>query len=117
MNHKELDAWVKSISLVKDVYRLARQLPSSEKFGLTNQIKRAAISISSNIAEGAARDSEKEFVQFLYYALGSIAELETQLIISQELGFLRINEEIGNDLQKTRQIILGLIRYLKSKRL
>ncbi len=116
MNHKELDAWVKSISLVKNVYRLAGQLPASEKFGLTNQIKRAAISIASNIAEGAARDSDKEFVQFLYYALGSIAELETQLIISQELGFLIIPQELSNNLQKTRQILLGLIRYLKSKR-
>ena len=117
MNHKELDAWANSISLVKKVYRLAECLPSSEKFGLINQIKRAAISISSNIAEGAARDSDKEFIKFLYYALGSIAELETQLIISQELGFLVIPDELNNDLQKTRQIILGLIRYLKSKRL
>jgi four helix bundle protein len=117
MNHKELDAWIKSISLVKDVYRLAGQLPSSEKFGLTNQIKRAAISIASNIAEGAARDSDKEFIQFLYYALGSIAELETQLLISQELGFLTITDNVINDLQKSRQLILGLIRYLKSKRL
>jgi len=61
--------------------------------------------------------SDKEFIKFLYYALGSIAELETQLIISQELGFLVIPDELNNDLQKTRQIILGLIRYLKSKRL
>jgi len=95
MNHKELDAWIESISLVKVVYRLAGQLPSSEKFGLINQIRRAAISISSNIAEGAARDSDKEFVQFLYYALGSLAELETQLIISQELGFLTIPHELA----------------------
>ena len=69
-------------------------MPDSEKFGLTNQMKRAAISISSNIAEGAARDSDKEFIQFLYYSLGSIVELETQLLISQELGFLNFPNEV-----------------------
>ena len=72
MNHKDLEAWKKSLSLVKQVYHLAKKMPDSEKFGLTNQMKRAAISISSNIAEGAARDSDKEFIQFLYYSLGSI---------------------------------------------
>jgi len=116
MNHKELAAWVKSISLVKKVYSLTVHMPESERFGLTNQMRRAAVSISSNIAEGAARDSDKEFIQFLYYSLGSITELETQFLISQELGFLTIPVDVSSDLQKTRQIILGLIRYLKSKR-
>jgi four helix bundle protein len=116
MNHKDLEVWKKSLSLVKQVYQLAKKMPYSEKFGLTNQMKRAAISISSNIAEGAARDSDKEFIQFLYYSLGSIAELETQLIISQELGFLTIPDEVGNYLLVIRKLIIGLIRYLKSKR-
>ena len=116
LNHKDLDVWRKSINLVKQVYRLIENMPDSERFGLTNQMKRSAVSITSNIAEGAARESDKEFVQFLYYSLGSIAELETQLIISQELGFLTIMQEVEDDLQRTRQIILGLIRYLKSKK-
>jgi four helix bundle protein len=116
MNHKDLDAWAKAISIVKKVYRLTKKMPDSEKFGLINQMRRAAVSITSNIAEGAARESDKEFIQFLYYSLGSIAELETQLIISKELGFLTIPDDVTDDLQRTRQLILGLIRYLKSKR-
>ena len=116
MDHKDLDAWIKSISLVKKVYNLTKKMPDSEKFGLTNQMRRSAVSISSNIAEGSARESDKEFIQFLHYSMGSIAELETQLIISQELGFLIISNELEDDLQRTRQIILGLIRYVKAKR-
>jgi four helix bundle protein len=116
MDHKNLDAWKKSISLVKKVYTLTKNMPDSEKFGLTSQMRRSAVSISSNIAEGSARESDKEFIQFIYYSMGSIAELETQLIITQELGFLKIPNEVNDDLQRTRQIILGLIRYLKSKK-
>ncbi len=91
-------------------------MPESEKFGLTNQMKRAAVSIPSNIAEGAARDSDQEFIHLLYYSLGSAAELEIELIISQELGFLEIPGDVDEHLQKTKQIILGLIRYIKSKK-
>ena len=116
MNHKNLDVWKKSISLIKKVYLLTESLPDSEKFGLTNQMKRAAVSITSNVAEGAARESDKEFIQFLYYSLGSSAELETQLIITQELGFLTIPDDVNEELQTTMRKILGLIRYLKSKK-
>ena len=117
MNHKELDAWSKSISLVMKVYNLTKEMPDSEKFGLTNQMRRAAVSIPSNIAEGAARDSDNEFIKFLYYSLGSAAELETQLILSQKLRFLSIPDNVDEDLQKTKQIIIGMIRYLKSKKI
>jgi len=116
MNHKNLDAWRNSISLVKRIYELVKKMPESEKFGLTNQMKRAAVSIPSNIAEGAARDSDQEFIHFLYYSLGSAAELETEMIISQELGFLQIPGDVDEHLQKTKQIILGLIRYIKLKK-
>lgn len=116
MNHKNLDSWSKSISLVKKIYKLTEQMTDSEKYGLTAQMRRAAVSIPSNIAEGAARDSDNEFIKFLYYSLGSAVEIETQLIISQELVFLSIPDHVDEDLQKTRQIILGMIRYLKSKR-
>ena len=116
MNHKELDAWSKSISLVMKVYNLTKEMPDSEKFGLTNQMRRAAVSIPSNIAEGAARDSDNEFIKFLYYSLGSAAELETQLILSQKLRFLSIPDNVDDDIQKTKQIIIGMIRYLKSKK-
>ena len=86
MTHKDLDVWKLSIDLVKDVYNITKTFPQSEIYGLTSQIRRCAVSIPSNIAEGSARSSNKEFIQFLYIALGSCAELETQLIISKEIN-------------------------------
>ena len=72
--HKDLDAWKESMSLVEEVYKLTESFPKEEIFGLTSQMRRAATSIPSNIAEGAARNSEKEFIQFLHVSLGSLAE-------------------------------------------
>ena len=82
MNHKNLDVWKKSIALVKDVYNITKGFPDDEKFGIVNQIRRAAVSIPSNIAEGCGRCSDKELLRFLDIANGSLAELETQLIIA-----------------------------------
>ncbi|QYJ68112.1 four helix bundle protein [Flavobacterium litorale] len=84
----ELKIWQKSIELVKQVYKVVADLPNDEKFGLTSQIKRAAVSIPSNIAEGAGRNSKKEFKYFLSIANGSSYELHTQLIITHELGLI-----------------------------
>ncbi|TXF77536.1 four helix bundle protein [Chryseobacterium sp.] len=86
--HKDLDVWKRSIELVTTVYRITSEFPKEEIFGLTNQIRRASISIPSNIAEGAARNSDKVFIHFLYIALGSQQELETQLLIANNLSFL-----------------------------
>lgn len=113
--HKDLEVWKGSMAFVTEVYGIARSFPKEELFGLTSQIKRCAVSIPSNIAEGAARQHKKENLQFLYVASGSLSELETQLIISHNLGF--INEEKLSDL--TSKMILiraqlhGLIKYLK----
>jgi four helix bundle protein len=74
MNHKDLEVWKKSMDLVEDVYALSKFFPNDEKFGLTNQIRRASVSVPSNISEGAARKRDKEFIQFLYIALGSLSE-------------------------------------------
>lgn len=87
-SHKELKVWQKGIELVKIVYDITGSFPVSEQFGLTSQIRRCAVSIPSNIAEGSGRNSDKELIHFLYITLGSAAELETQLIISQELNYL-----------------------------
>lgn len=84
---KELIVWQKSIALVKEVYSLTRGFPSEEKFGLISQIRRCAVSIPSNIAEGQARRTTGDFIRFISNAEGSVAECETQLIISVELGF------------------------------
>lgn len=86
--HKDLDVWKEGIDLVAKVYEIIRGFPKEEKYGLVDQIKRSVVSIPSNIAEGAARNSKKEFIQFLFVSLGSISELETQLIIADRLGFL-----------------------------
>ena len=78
---KDLDVWKKSMDIVERVYRRTERFPDSEKYGLTNQIRRCAVSVSSNIAEGAARNTDKEFVQFYYIALGSLSELETSSLL------------------------------------
>jgi len=114
MDHKDLEVWKLSIDLVEKVYILSKGFPDHEKFGLIAQIRRAAISIPSNIAEGSARKSDKELIQFLYIALGSLSELETQLIISKLLGY-SIHDSILSDIISVRKLILGLIRHLKSK--
>jgi four helix bundle protein len=85
---RDLEIWVKGIKLVRSIYEITRLFPKSESFGLTSQIQRAAVSIPSNIAEGHARGHKAEFRQFLFIALGSLAELETQLIIASELSYL-----------------------------
>jgi len=86
-SYKDLIVWQKGIALVKEVYALTRGFPAEEKFGLVSQMRRAAVSVPSNIAEGQARHTTKEFVQFLSHAEGSVAELETQLILGTELGY------------------------------
>lgn len=113
--HKDLDVWKESIDLAKDMYKLTGQFPKEELYNLTSQIRRCAVSIPSNIAEGAARKSKKEFINFLYVALGSCAELETQLIISKELGFIVDETVTFENIEKIKRKILGLIRYLKNK--
>ena len=86
-NYKDLIVWQKGISLAKAIYQLTAKFPGEEKFGLVSQMRRAAVSIPSNIAEGQARHTTGEFIQFISHAEGSVAELETQAILSIELGF------------------------------
>ncbi|MBI1920662.1 MAG: four helix bundle protein [Geobacter sp.] len=106
-NHKDLLVWRMSMELAEIVYKLTESMPSSEQFGLTSQMRRAVVSVPSNIAEGAARNTKKEFVQFLHIALGSLAELETQLLLAEKLKFLE-NVPVGKANQ-VKQLLLGLI--------
>jgi len=85
--HKDLKVWKEAMALAKGIYELTRNFPKEETYGLVSQIRRAAVSIPSNLAEGAARNSNKEFIQYLYVSLGSLAELETQLLLSRDLGY------------------------------
>ena len=86
--YKDLNVWKKSMQLVVELYSMTSHFPKEELYGWTSQILRSAVSIPSNIAEGAARQTEKEFCHFLYVAMGSLAELETQLLIAQNLGYI-----------------------------
>ncbi len=92
MNHKDLDVWKKSMDLVESIYSLTSQFPSDERFGLVSQMSRAAVSIPSNIAEGSARKGDKELIQFLMIAIGSLSELETQYLLSVRLRVVDKNE-------------------------
>jgi four helix bundle protein len=116
-SHKELKVWQKGIELVKAIYEITKSFPISEQFGLTSQMRRAAVSIPSNIAEGCGRNSNKELTHFLYIALGSSAELETQLIISQELNFLERekSEQIQNLNFEIIKMTSSLINTIKTR--
>ena len=111
--HKDLDAWRKSLDLVEMVYKVTKEFPKEELYGLTNQLRRAAVSVPSNIAEGAGRGSKKEFIQFLHIALGSLSEVETQLVIAKRLGYLKDIGSIEGQIETVRKLILGLVRYLR----
>ena len=107
---KDLEVWKLSISLVEDIYKATSKFPASENYGLIQQIRRAAVSIPSNIAEGQFRNSSKEFRQFLAIALGSSAELETQIIIANKVGYLSM--EKCDPLLNNLEIIMKMLRKL-----
>jgi four helix bundle protein len=98
------------MQLVRMVYRLSQGFPKEELYGLVSQLRRAAVSVPSNLAEGAARSSRKEFSQFLSVSKGSLSELETQLLISADLGYLPARHEIFAQLERVAQLLGGLHR-------
>ncbi len=114
MDHKNLDAWKESINLVEKIYKLSASFPEVEKFGLTSQIRRAAVSVASNLAEGAGRNSNKEFLNFLSFSLGSLAEVETQLLIAHRLTFCK-NDGILSQINRVRALIIGLRNSLRKR--
>ena len=103
------------MDLVKEVYLFTNSLPEQEKFGLSSQLRRSAVSVPSNIAEGSAKSSEKDFSRFLEISLGSSFELETQLIIAKELNMLQENafSELLNKLHEVQKMLVGLAKTLK----
>jgi four helix bundle protein len=110
-NFQDLKIWVRSKNLAKQVYVLTTQLPEIEKFGLTSQMRRAAVSVPSNIAEGSKRSTKKDFAQFLRIAQGSLAELETQTIIAEEIFSLKTGS-IRSEIKEIQNMIHGLIAKL-----
>jgi four helix bundle protein len=112
-SYKELIVWQKSFELAKKIYKSTENFPKSEIYGLTSQIRRASVSIPSNIAEGFVRKHRKEFSQFISIAFGSGAELETQLLLSKELKF--ITNQQFNELNYLLEEVMKMLNSLKSK--
>ena len=111
--HENLDIWKQSIGFVTNIYLITKEFPADEKYGLVSQMRRSAVSIPSNIAEGAARKSDKEFIYFLYISLGSLTELDTQLIISENLHYFN-SSDLRTELKEIKLKLIGYIKYIKS---
>jgi four helix bundle protein len=107
---KELEIWKRSRLFCSQIYTITSKFPSDEKFGLTNQIRRASVSIPSNIAEGSSRNSNKDFARFLEIAIGSAYEIETQLLIALDLGFIK-NDELEKSIIELNEIIKMISRF------
>jgi len=115
-SYRDLIAWRKAMELVTEIHGSTRAFPQDERYGLTNQLRRAAVSVPSNIAEGQARFSRKEFHHFLSHARGSLVEIETQLMIAQNLGYLP-TKQVKALLDRTTElgrVLNGLIASIKS---
>ena len=118
MNRKytELDVWIKSRSLVNRIYSITKDFPKDEMFGLTNQMRRAAVSLPSNIAEGCGRQYSKDAIQFFFIARGSLYELETQVYVASDQNYI-LADEVSNCLQEItacKQLVNGFVAYYKS---
>ena len=114
MDHKNLEAWKQAMLLVEQVYKTTTRFPAHELYGLTSQMRRAAVSVPSNLSEGAARNGSREYINFLGISLGSLAELETQAIIASRLEYA---DTVGllNSINEVRALLVGLRNHLQSK--
>lgn len=110
--HKKLDVWQMAMDLVIEIYRITKSFPKEEKYGLSNQVRRAAVSVPSNIAEGAARQTKKEFINYLHMAQGSLSELDIQLELAKRMGMLDGKRWEGLDgmMLRVDKMLTGLIR-------
>jgi len=114
--HKHLKVWQLGMDLVVDIYKHTRRFSETEKFGLISQMRRCAVSIPSNIAEGASRNSQKEFINFLYISLGSLSELDTQVEVSHRVNYLNDDDTkfIMMKMDEVGRLLSGLIRSIKN---
>ena len=115
MTHKDLTVWKMSMKLVVKVYKITNKLPKKEQYSLASQVNRAAISIPSNISEGVGRSTTKEYLRFLDFANGSLCELETQLILIQEIGYADTQELTETDLTQIRKMLYRLKQSLRKR--
>jgi len=113
--HHELQVWQEAMNFVEIVYRITSEFPDKERFGLSPQMQRAAVSVPSNIAEGAGRSGDKEFLRFLYIARGSLCEIETQFLIARRLGYITNMEKVTAQMDTLFGLIGGLINSLRKR--
>jgi four helix bundle protein len=118
-NYKELKVWQKSYRLCLEVYRVTKGFPKEELYGLTSQMRRAALSIPCNIAEGYGRKTTPEYIRFLYIAYGSTCELETQTLLAGDLGYIKNDRifELQSDIGEVERMLKALIKSLENKHL
>lgn len=114
--HQKLEVWKAAMELATHIFQICRTFPKSDQFALTNQVWRAAISVPSNIAEGAARGTRREFLQFVIIARGSLSEVQTQLLIAVNIGYLAPDDGIFSELDHVFRLINGLKRHLSSSK-
>ena len=116
-NYKELKVWQKAYQLCGEIYKSTRSFPKEERYGLTSQIRRSAVSVPSNIAEGYGRKTTQEYIQALYIAYGSNCELETQILLAGDLRYLKADnfEKLKNDIGEVERMLKGLIKSLENK--
>ncbi len=114
-SYKELIVWQKSMTLVKELYKITEHFPENEQYGLTSQMRRASVSIPSNIAEGWGRLSRKNYIQFLRISRGSLFELETQILISKDLNYIKDSKEVNGLIIEIGKMLNSLIRKLTEK--
>ena len=116
-NYKDLKVWQRSYQLCLEVYKITKEFPDEEKYGLTSQLRRAAVSVPSNISEGYGRKTTPEYIQFLYIAYGSICEMETQILLSGDLGYISTGKlaMLNEGIQEVERMLKALIRSLEKK--
>jgi four helix bundle protein len=115
MTHKDLDVYKLSLDPVEEIYKLTKSFPASENFGLTFQLRRAEVSLPSNIAEGASRSYTKDFIRFLNISAGSLAEIETQLVIAERISYIIFNNELKSKITIIRKMLYRLKQSLHKK--
>ena len=116
-NYKELKVWQKAYQLCIVIYKITKGFPNEERYGLTSQIRRAAVSVPSNIAEGYGRKTTQEYIQSLYIAYGSHCELETQIMVSKDLGYIKSDDfqELQQEIGEVERMLKALIKSLQNK--
>lgn len=117
-SYRDLEVWQRSMAWVKRIYKLTNQLPSNERFGLTSQMQRAAVSVPANIAEGATREHTGDYLRFVSIARGSLAEVETMILLCIELEYVPCDrcKELLNESEEISKMLAGLQRSLKSRK-